>query len=68
MGAIEEKKERCRFILEKAMRDVIEVRTADGLAWFAWGAFQEDPLAAMGELEDCARELKELRSCQNDRV
>lgn len=60
MDAIEEKKERCRFILEKAMRDMIEVHTADGLAWFAWGAFQEDLLAAMEELEDCARELKEL--------
>lgn len=60
MDAIEEKKERCRFILEKAMRDIIEVHAADGLAWFSWGAFQEDLLATMEELEDCARELKEL--------
>ena len=59
MDAIEEKKERCRSILEKAMRGITEIHTADEHAWFALGAFQEDLIAAMEELEDCAKELKE---------
>ena len=60
MDAIDEKKERCRSILEKAMRDIIIIHTTDGLAWFAWGAFQEDLIAAMEELEDCTKQLKQL--------
>ena len=60
MDAIDEKKERCRSILEKAMRDMIKIHTTDGLAWFAWGAFQEDLIAAMEELEDCTKQLKQL--------
>lgn len=55
IDAFDEKKERCRVISEKAVRNIIEIHATDGLAWFAWGAFQEDPIAAMEELEDCTK-------------
>lgn len=57
MDVLEEKKERCRLILEKAMRNLVEIHTMDGYSWFAWESFQEDLIAAMEELEVCARQL-----------
>lgn len=46
----EEKKQKCRDILEKGM-DALTCKTAN-LSWFDWEKFNEDLTAALEELEE----------------
>lgn len=50
---VEEKKQRCRDILELGMEGLSH---PEKKTWFDWAAFQRDLIGALEELEDSARQ------------